>query len=244
MQFTGLGILAFSKRNLLGASLMLHSPLFALFLVVLLFVPPSVANVEKTIFNVPAEAAVGLALDPSGFALLPSLQLTPTAPRLAIALNTSFTGPTKLTGSESWTVVHGLKIGASYEVRICWAATSPTEFTLRTYTPSEIAASPMLISGMSDFRLPETQASLNGPLLYLQISSKADYYTLDRRLMTLPEPVHVELVLDSLILHVLPQSLLKIVGVVTVVALSSWWASSGVYTWLLSTAIDNQKKRR
>ena len=127
---------------------MLYSPLFALFLIVLLFTSPSVANVEKTVFTVPAEVAIGLALDPSGLALFPSLQLTPAASRLAIALNTSFTGPAKLTGSETWVVVHGLKFGASYEVRICWAATVSqicpiswfletnfTAVTYRIYTP-------------------------------------------------------------------------------------------------------------
>lgn len=84
-------------------------------------VAPAIANVEKTIFSAPDSVAFGNAR-PS----LVDLNLITLSPK-KLAVRTSlpviFPSQEYPHGLQSWYLIHGLRAGQRYEVRICWAAT-------------------------------------------------------------------------------------------------------------------------
>lgn len=82
---------------------------------------PAVANVEKEIFTAPKSVAFEN-VRPN----LIDLHLETLSPKkLAIrtSLPVSFPARKHPFGTHSWYLLHGLRPGQRYEVRICWAAT-------------------------------------------------------------------------------------------------------------------------
>ena len=84
-------------------------------------IPPTLGNVEKTIFLGP-EAIIIPQYKPDLDSL--NLQsLTPTDCTLRRQLHAEFPTSGKPKGTEAWFLINGLRPRQRYEVRICWAAT-------------------------------------------------------------------------------------------------------------------------
>ncbi|KAJ0421935.1 hypothetical protein BJY00DRAFT_101741 [Aspergillus carlsbadensis] len=205
------------------------------------------ANVEKTIFLGPSPLAIP-ALNPA----LDDLDLERLSPEngmLRTNLNASFP-TTDEPGTESWYFLENLSPGQRYEVRICWLATQPTDFTLRTYTLPQVLENRSLlysISAYSSVRLsavPQSQpqkiltrkqrglsqdAATSDSVLFLQIITAADYFSLDQALMENVPSVLADIILDPFLGNIFPRSLVPTacwVAVVTVLAvLVARWAA-------------------
>ncbi|KAL3461091.1 hypothetical protein BJX64DRAFT_171358 [Aspergillus heterothallicus] len=196
------------------------------------------ANVEKTIFLGPLPLAIS-ALDPT----LDDLDLERLSPEngmLRTNLNASF-ATTEQLGTESWYFLENLTPGQRYEVRICWLATQPTDFTLRTYTLPEILEDHSLLSSISAYssarpstaqksqkilsrNLPTTSqdAATSNSVLFLRIVAAADYFSLNKDLMENVPPVLADIILDPFLGNVFPRSLIPTacwVGFVAVMAI-------------------------
>ena len=81
-----------------------------------------VANTEKTIFLGPAKLEV-----PTAQPTLEDLHLDALSPHywsLRTHIQAEFPTNTSKHGQSSWILLHGLREGQRYEVRICWAATA------------------------------------------------------------------------------------------------------------------------
>ncbi|EFR01340.1 hypothetical protein MGYG_04347 [Nannizzia gypsea CBS 118893] len=203
----------------------------------------ALANVEKTMFISPN-------LDTAQSALLKAElnTLSPLAPSIRAHLDAEFPTDTAPAGKRSWYRLEGLVPGQRYEVRVCWLATQPTEFTLSTYTPSEILQSPNLLASLAEFSELQAHRNQNSTslgtsiraaevTLYLVVDAAADYFTSDKALMANVPPVLVDLILDPYIFNILPTSLVPTLGYVAVSAVLAWFISR--YVWLqLSAAAE------
>ncbi|KAL2852475.1 hypothetical protein BJY01DRAFT_91262 [Aspergillus pseudoustus] len=194
-------------------------------------------NVEKTIFLGPSPLAIP-ALNPA----LEDLELERLSSengRLRTKLNASFPTTDGL-GATSWYFLENLYPGQRYEVRICWLATQPTDFTLKTYTLPEILEDRSLLSSVSIYssarlsaahqsqktvsrnrRSTSQDAATSDSVLFLQIVATADYFSLDQALMKDVPPILADIILDPFLGNVFPKSLVPTacwVGVVAVMA--------------------------
>jgi len=91
------------------------------YLLPLIFISFSLANVEKTIFLGPPAISI-----PTAHPNLDDLSLISLSPLHLSArtyLNASFPTEDSLKGNEHWLLLDGLSPGARHEVRICWLAT-------------------------------------------------------------------------------------------------------------------------
>ncbi|KAH8431876.1 uncharacterized protein LDX57_009527 [Aspergillus melleus] len=222
------------------------------------------ANVEKTIFRAPSAATIP-AVDPS-LDDLGLQRLSPAKPALRTQLNASF--PTEDSpGTDSWYFLENLTPGQRYEVRICWLATQPTDFTLTTYTIPDAIEDPVLFSSIGVYSAarmaeypPQGMTPRSGPfdtsptsdsVLFLRIRAAADYYSLDSSLMENVPPVRADIILDPFLLNVFPQSLvptacyMAVVGGVAAV-LARWIL--GQFTRAAESAstaqVGKEKKKR
>ncbi|KAI0161511.1 hypothetical protein GGR57DRAFT_360666 [Xylariaceae sp. FL1272] len=203
------------------------------------------ANTEKTIFLGPPSVDV-LSAHPR-LADLHVQALTPDNFTIRTYLDSSFPNHHSVYGRDSWFILDQLNPGQRYEVRVCWAATSPAAFRLNTYELNQVFDDPRLQLEVSQYaqslgskdtgqtqHLPRSY-SFDGPssVLLLQIFTWADYYTTNQTLMQYPPPVLVDIILDPFIFNVLPQSLLSTVGYITMVSIVSWflgrWISERVH---------------
>ncbi|KAI5207855.1 hypothetical protein E4T39_01727 [Aureobasidium subglaciale] len=201
-----------------------------------LLVVPAIANVEKTIFTAPDSVAFGDAR-PN----LIDLQLVSLSPKkLAVrtVLPVVFPVERHPRGSSSWYLLDGLRPGQRYEVRICWAATQPTDFILEPFEVTTVFDNPTLLQDLSAYA-EEHQSLLAGEdfddsseptvvkrsALFLRIQSAANFYTTNKELMQHPPPVNVDIILDPYLLNVFPQSLLPTAAYILVLALASWFLS-------------------
>ncbi|KAL3481128.1 hypothetical protein BJX99DRAFT_219105 [Aspergillus californicus] len=194
------------------------------------------ANVEKTVFVAPSALTVS-DIDPT----LDDLgldRLTPSYGMLRTRLNASFpitdsedgTG----TGTQSWYFLENLTPGQRYEVRICWLASQPTEFTLITYTLPQVLEETSLLSALSLYSSARLSASPQhsastltrrassaptaNSVLFLRIDAAADYFSLNKDLMETVPPVLVDIILDPFLGNVFPKSLVPTAGYIVVVA--------------------------
>ncbi|KAL3454713.1 hypothetical protein BJX65DRAFT_6553 [Aspergillus insuetus] len=194
------------------------------------------ANVEKTIFLGPTPLAIP-ALHPA----LDDLDLDRLSPENGILrtnLNASFPTTDK-TGTESWYFLENLNPGQRYEVRICWLATQPTDFTLRTYTLPQVLEDRSLLSSISAYSsarlsaVPQSQsqkiltrsqrgtpqdAATSDSVLFLQIVAAADYFSLEQALMENVPSVLADIILDPFLGNVFPRSLVPTACWVTIIA--------------------------
>ena len=85
-------------------------------------------------------------------------------------------------------------------------------------------------------------------MLLLQIHAAADYFTLNKTLMSVVPPVRVDVILDRYLMNVFPQSLLPTAMYITVLAVIGWFVSGYVWRLLVSfveadRAMINQKSQ-
>ncbi|ETN36658.1 uncharacterized protein HMPREF1541_08936 [Cyphellophora europaea CBS 101466] len=215
-------------------------------LILQIFTTLTVANVEKVIFVAPdtQEFPSDASLDNL---LLERLTLAKASVRTR--LNATFPTDEQPRGTETWMLLEDLTPGQRYEVRICWLATQPTSFWLYTHTSQSTFESPELISALTlysntrhqsatDETLEEAQSrvdlrqrtSFPTTFLFLQIFAAADYFSLDKSLMEVVPPVHVDIILDPYLLNIFPQSLLPTAGYIIIIAVLGWFVSGWIYT--------------
>ncbi|KAF3174820.1 hypothetical protein TWF788_008623 [Orbilia oligospora] len=188
---------------------------FLLFAWLLLWTPSANANTEKIIFSVPdsPNSALESVIDEPKFNVIGLLSPAESPEKLLLRteLPREFPSESAPHGIDSWVHLKGLKPGARYEARICWAATAPSDFWLSVHSPLDYKYN-------SD--------------VYLKISAIAAYYTTNATLMDRPEPVLVDIILDEFLLGVLPRSLLNVGLFIVIMAGVAWYAGSQVVQWL------------
>ncbi|KAF3216599.1 hypothetical protein TWF106_008226 [Orbilia oligospora] len=188
---------------------------FLLFAWLLLWTPSANANTEKIIFSVPdsPNSALESVIDGPKFNVIGLLSPAESPEKLLLRteLPREFPSESAPHGIDSWVHLKGLKPGARYEARICWAATAPSDFWLSVHSPLDYKYN-------SD--------------VYLKISAIAAYYTTNATLMDRPEPVLVDIILDEFLLGVLPRSLLNVGLFIVIMAGVAWYAGSQVVQWL------------
>ncbi|KAM0797577.1 hypothetical protein BDR22DRAFT_436341 [Usnea florida] len=197
-------------------------------------------NVEKTIFLGPE--AIQIPQQHPSLQDLKLESLSPTKPDLRRQLSAAFPKPSTPKGTEAWFLLEGLKQYQRYEVRICWAATQPTLFTLNTYTITQAFDTPDLISSLStysesrqaihssDKHLDQHQieSSLNS-LLFLHVFAAAEYFTTNKTLMQNVPPVNVDIILDPFLFNILPRSLLPTGVYLIILAVFAWYLSGFIW---------------
>ncbi|ORY64163.1 uncharacterized protein BCR38DRAFT_343491 [Pseudomassariella vexata] len=193
--------------------------------------------------------------------------LTPENWTIRTHLEAQFPTESAQYGKATWLVLDRLTAGQRYEVRVCWAATQPTEFRLKTYELPAVFETPELITSLSEYswsrqaygQADETGSSATfkatsgalhkekmASVLLLQILAAADYYTTNTTLMSKVPPVFVDIILDPFILNIFPRSLLPTVGYIIVVAVLSYFLARQISIWIRHTAQerDQAKKRQ
>ncbi|KAF2229921.1 hypothetical protein EV356DRAFT_536854 [Viridothelium virens] len=213
------------------------------------------ANTEKTIFIAPSGPNL-LSSSPS----LDNLYLTTITPErssLRTTLPVSFPTSQEPGGNTSVYLLRDLTPGQRYEVRICWLATQPTDFTLITYTLIEGLETSQLSQALASYAKQQQDLSIsNSPLytgeiervglisegsnseevtaLFLYVLSAAAFYTTNQTLMLDPPPVLVDIILDPYLLNVFPRSLVPTAGYILGLAILGWYLSGLIWNWLIS----------
>ncbi|KMU82893.1 hypothetical protein CIHG_00676 [Coccidioides immitis H538.4] len=208
--------------------------MLAVLFVLSLLVQLVLANVEKTIFIAPQPDSAELPslLYNEEFSGLDAL--SPSIPSIRRHLNASFPSETAPMGVKSWVRLLNLNPGQRYEVRICWLATQPTSFHLRTFAVSDVLDFPSLSSSLIDYsavKLTEhsppsrlSSASPSTSSLLLVIDAAADYFTLNETLMDHVPPVVVDIILDPYLMNIFPKSLVPTALYVALATVVAWWA--------------------
>ncbi|KAL8397332.1 hypothetical protein RB594_004162 [Gaeumannomyces avenae] len=243
--------------------------LLSLLLGALTLARQAAANVEKTIFLGPETINV-----PQQGPTFDSLRLDVLSPAADLTVRTHLqaefpNGTSGSRGRATWLLLDDLTPGQRYEVRVCWAATQPTAFTLETYEIPVVWETPALISSLAEYsssRIQEDEAEDDvvdkqgskpgkqrktspqsrakehqASMLLLQILAAADYYTDNQTLMSNVAPVHVDIILDPFILNVLPQSLAPTVVYVLFVAAIFWFVAQRAAAWVQKLAVDGSR---
>jgi len=146
---------------------------------------------------------------------------------------------------DSWFLLDALQPDQRHELRVNWAATQPTEFEISSHTVDEVLATPALLAELSEYtkrraRQPSLTDRLHAPStregkassLFVKVRCAADYYTVERGLMEEPPPVLVDLILDPYALNVVPESLLPVIGYITILVFVAWFVSQWIWRWL------------
>ncbi|KAL1843655.1 hypothetical protein VTJ49DRAFT_637 [Mycothermus thermophilus] len=205
------------------------------------------ANTEKTIFLGP---------DPSASSVSEELStlhldiLNPDNWSLRTRLRAEFPSPELPQGAATWFILDGLTPGQRYEVRVCWPATQPTAFTLKTYTPSTVYSNPALLSSLQDYysasRQPSTTTTpkhdSRSSTLLLQILASADFYTTNTTLMISPPPVDTDVILDPYLANVLPRSLAGTAVYLVVVGALAYLGLARGARWVISELVRSSSQ--
>ena len=194
------------------------------------------ANTEKIIFLAPKPAdfpAVNWTLG----------ALTPAAPKLRKSLPVAFPTTDQPNGRESWYLLRDLALGQRHEVRVCWAATQPTNFRLDVFDIPELLANPDLFAAASqaEVPLPLHRADKRENALLLRIQAAADFFTTDKSRMQYPPPVDVDIILDPYLANIFPKSLLATAGYIACLAVGSWFISGTIWSRLQSITQQHDK---
>ncbi|KAK1776690.1 hypothetical protein QBC45DRAFT_210153 [Copromyces sp. CBS 386.78] len=236
---------------------LLHLLLISLFSSIVL------ANVDKTIFLAPSssrsakEDLIKDAGDQQAERWLDiklqhihTLIPDPTDDRssLRTRLNRVFPSAHYPQGQDAWFLLEGLTEGQRYEVRVCWAATQPTNFYMETHTPTEVLTTPHLAGSLMEYFPAVSPKALHvarskdlGSSLLLQVSAAADYFTSNASLMLHPPPVDVDIILDPFLFNVLPRSLVPTIGWIVVVAVAGWLVSKRVVSFLVGEVVSSEE---
>jgi hypothetical protein len=193
------------------------------------------ANTEKVIFIAPPSDIL-----PEAVQDLHLPTLTPSDPSLRAALPVKFpSGLTKADktrqGELSWYLLNDLHPDQRYEVRICWAATQPTNFWIDTFTLSDLLADQHLLHQVTQSSQGQrsaqqtTESKGSSSSLVLRVIAAADFFTTNETLMRDPPSVDVDIILDPFLANVFPQSLLSTAVYIIILAIGSWFISG--YIW-------------
>ncbi|KAL6858395.1 hypothetical protein J3F83DRAFT_750657 [Trichoderma novae-zelandiae] len=260
-----------------------HKPHLSLSLLLplLAFTPPTNANTEKVIFTAPPPIPASTIDTLSSSAGLSHRNLPVLGPSTSWSVRTNLSRVFPLDSSgekedgrggfPSWLVLEDLTPGQRYELRVCWSALEPTEFTLDIYPLSTVLSTPQLLQSLSQHatsfstldqqiqprqhhhhhhhHLEQPQRDQPSPnetsILLLRVLAAADYFSHHPSLMKDPPPVLVDLILDPYIYNLLPQSLVPTVCYLVVVAVASWfvarWAAKSLTA--IAGSDDDEKKQ-
>lgn len=222
------------------------------------------ANSQKIIFSAPPASQVPESQ--SSLSALTLYTLTPDRRTLRIPLQRSpppnehfGKGPSHSvpTGLDSWFLLDALRPDQRHELRVNWAATQPTEFEISGHTADEVFAMPNLLAELSEYvdrQVPHPgladrlHASSLGEgtasSLFVKVRCAADYYTVEGSLMEKPPPVLVDLILDPYAFNVVPESLLPVIGYITVLVIVAWLISQWVWRWLDQVKSEKTRERK
>ncbi|KAK0626239.1 hypothetical protein B0T14DRAFT_534436 [Immersiella caudata] len=232
------------------------APFFPHLLKLLCLSQLAAANVEKAIFLGPEGVPVPLA-----HPTLEDLHIDTLTPQenwsLRTRISAKFPSESSPHGDTTWLLLDNLQAGQRYEVRICWAATQPTSFTLRTHELSTVFDTPDLIASLwaySTARQPadatpkaQTSGERRSSVLFLEIIAAADFFTTNATLMQNPPLVDADITLDPFLFNVLPRSLVPTIGYIIVVAAGSFmvarWVVAQIHT-IISNDPQKQKKQQ
>ncbi|KIV98656.1 hypothetical protein, variant [Verruconis gallopava] len=207
------------------------------------------ANTEKTVFKFPQAV-------PPPTQLPTPLCLPVLTPRLSAIYRRLTVSPPAHVESlqdrirEDWYLLHELQIGHRYEVRVCSVATQPTKFWLDIFSFSEVAGSSELISSLTKYSERSQKeicsnifsAIENEPVLFLRLRSTSDFVAAERTLMQHPLDVGADIILDSYLLDILPQSLIPTVALTFVIAIYAWFLSGMTWRTLQDIVIARRSK--
>ncbi|KAL7803388.1 hypothetical protein V8C44DRAFT_344251 [Trichoderma aethiopicum] len=222
-----------------------HKPHLTLLLPILALLSPiTTANTEKVIFTAPPP--ISLETISSSALNNNNNNLPVLGPSTSLSIRTNLTRvfpPSTTTnddeqqrGYPSWLVLQDLVPGQRYELRVCWSALEPTDFSLDIYPLNTILSTPHLLQSLSQHA---TSLSLSNQqpqhhhhpssdetsILLLRVLAAADYFSHHQSLMKDPPPVLVDLILDPYVYNVLPQSLVPTVCYLVVVGVASWFVA-------------------
>ncbi|KAI7091894.1 hypothetical protein KC356_g151 [Hortaea werneckii] len=214
-----------------------------LWLALLLCAISANANTEKVIFLAPTAISFPNAGPTLEDLHLSSLHLD--SPSLRTALQVTFPPTDKLKGFDSWFLLDRLNEGQRYEVRVCWAATQPTAFTIDTFGVQQVFDSPELVQSLAAFAESDSRgadAAGVGPVhsndrvsvLLLRVQGAADYFSTNKTLMRHPTPVDVDIILDPYRGNVFPQSLTFTAAYIVLLAGGAWWLSGTIWKELFT----------
>jgi hypothetical protein len=228
-------------------------------LYVLVQVIPVLCNTEKVIFLAHSPIQI-----PTIHPTLEDLHLhalTPENSTQRTHLKAAFPTASLPDGIATWLLLTNLTPSQRYELRICWAATQPTSFTLSVHSLSTVFSSPELITSLAEFSATQQPSleeaaleqarkpvskEIEQSLLLLRILAKADYYTMNKTLMKNVPDVYVDIILDPYLGNVFPKSLVPTAIYIVVLAVGAWFLGKWVSAWLLDVQrqdnIDKKKK--
>ncbi|AEO61730.1 hypothetical protein MYCTH_2312211 [Thermothelomyces thermophilus ATCC 42464] len=233
--------------------------------VVISFFAAALANTEKTIFLGPE--AVNVPLAHPTLSDLRLRTLTPTNNTLRTRLPARFPSADQPQGPATWLLLDHLTPKQRYEVRVCWPATQPTDFTVSTFPLATVWDTPELMASLRAYSVSREQSlapeggppppgsgngsgngSDSGPsereasVLLLRILAAADYYTTDASLMSSVPPVDVDIILDPFLFNLLPRSLAGTACYIVAVAVAAYLLSrrivSGIHRLIASADAD------
>lgn len=230
----------------------------ALLLIINIFIPFASANVEKTIFV--ASTSVESVKDASIDSLL-LMSLHPDQLTTRTFLNASFPTEDQPHGQDTWALLDGLIPGQRYELRVCWLATQPTSFWIDTFPMQDVFQTPELISSLSAYsyarrdqltdaevtsivneKYKPSSSELPYNFVFLRVQAAADYFSLNKTLMSIVPPIHVDLILDPYILNVFPQSLLPTAGYIGAIAVLAFFLAGWIYRRMIGYVNDEYTK--
>ncbi|CCU82443.1 unnamed protein product [Blumeria hordei] len=155
-------------------------------------------------------------------------------------------------GRTSWFILGDLIEGQKYEVRICWAATQPTMFRIKTHEFHRESDIPKLVTemmksgdvGSSDPQVKFFHTNLTSSIaldqdielstVLLQLDAAADYYTWNKELMQEVPHVRVDIIVDPYIFNIFPQSLL-----LTMVYISLLFVGSCIFSTIVVGMLES-----
>jgi hypothetical protein len=82
-------------------------------------------------------------------------------------------------------------------------------------------------------RSQERQARADTTFLFLQIFAAADYYSLNRSLMNVVPPIHVDIILDPYLFNIFPKSLGPTAIYIVIIAIVGWFLSGWFWEYLI-----------
>ncbi|KAH6847876.1 hypothetical protein B0I37DRAFT_405740 [Chaetomium sp. MPI-CAGE-AT-0009] len=245
----------------MASAVMLH-----LFFVLFCLFTSVFANTEKTIFLGPEPVTIPLTHPTLSDLHLHTLTPTPVNGTLRTQLSARFPSPEHPQGTVTWLILDNLTPNQRYEVRVCWAATQPTDFTLTTFPLATVWDTPELMSSLhayaasrqglaadDDHTAPPKADDGSGSgerdasILLLRILAAADYFTTDASLMRDVPPVDVDVILDPFLFNVLPRSIAGtacyVVAVAAVAFLVARWTAARI-RGLVASGRESVKKRQ
>ncbi|KAK3293228.1 uncharacterized protein B0H64DRAFT_434450 [Chaetomium fimeti] len=245
---------------------MASAMMFHIFSILFLLFTSVLANTEKAIFLGPEPVTVPLTHPTLSDLRLHTLTPTPINGTLRTQLPAQFPSPKHPQGTATWLILDNLTPNQRYEVRVCWAATQPTDFTLTTFPLTTVWDTPELMTSLHAYATSQQQkltpdantappkadsdsgsGEREASILFLRILAAADYFTTDASLMRDVPPVDVDVILDPFLFNVLPRSIAGtacyIVAVAAVAFLVARW-TTGRIRGLVAGARGSVKKRQ